>query len=569
MGDGNIRDPSTCHATDTRLRSAFPRHAMLLPTRHTTATPLSDIARSLQSRSAKSEQELRSRDGQSLSFKDGPTGHNRCGGRDLHRSLAVRIITTALAKQLVGAGLDAKNADGTAQALVSLVRPPSPGNASAVPLRVRHVTLLVTHAEDAARHTTSAKAYCDSLLTPPQGGAGDKPHSGLRLVIPAASPDNKIIESADFEHRWTVTIEPRGDVPRRAAFDETQGREAKGANHHPSLAGTARTKVTATSERWAIADTGKPDSRRGRIDEAIDAARERGKRLAQELFAALKARAAELTPVGLHALTTPEASDVSLWIRLAEGLCLKRDGAHLCTVAQLRSLSLSDRSSILLALALEAKRAQASAPQRAARAYEMLSYLLVAVTDEDLMPPALRTAEQRFQKLAEADFQRGSSQWAGLSALERQSLLVSLAGHHAKCLAYRVPRLEFADQRGSPVMLALDEGRLPVDTGNAKRWSSFEKMAQRLGQDLMPFWQFELARRFEGGAIDARDVDMARLMCVGNVPPLSAAHLYSHMDRAMATRLDALAPTTRQVALHAPCWMNSLTHQPNATRHKA
>ncbi len=104
-----------------------------------------------------------------------------------------------------------------------------------------------------------------------------------------------------------------------------------------------------------------------------------------------------------------------LWIRLAEGLCLERDdGTHLCTVLQLPSLSLSDRSSVLLALALEAKRAESTAPDRATRAYRMLSYLLEAVTDDDLMPPSLRSAELRFQKAAAADFELGARRWASV-----------------------------------------------------------------------------------------------------------------------------------------------------------
>jgi len=248
-----------------------------------------------------------------------------------------------------------------------------------------------------------------------------------------------------------------------------------------------------------------------------------------------------------------------LWFKLAEGLCLKRgDGSHVCTLDQLRSLSLPDRSSVLLALALEAKRAESTAPDRATRAYRMLSYLLKAVTNEDLMPPSLRSAGLRFQEAAAAEFAQGALQWPSLPADKRQALLVSLARHHATCLAYRMPELKFGNHQGRPVMLALANGEMPVDTGDSQRWSSFEKMVQRLGQDLLPFWQFELARRFEGGVIALVDVDIARLMCVGNVPPLVKQHLASHVDERLAHEMDAMAPTARQISLHAQCWTQPL-----------
>ena len=530
---------------------------MLQPTRHNAPRPLSDIARELVSRNAGSEQELRSRDGKGLVFKDGPTGSNRCGGRDHHRRQAVRIISTALTEQLMGAGMDRKDAEAATLDLVSLVRPLPPGGTQAVPLRVRHVTSLVDHAEGAASHGTSPKAYCDALRAA-DGKAVAKPQTGTRLVIPRGNNDNGIIELNDFaevEPRRTVTIERIGATPERAVSQDAKGADGKAMRDAP-----LPTKLTGPSAHWAIKDAQSRDTRRADIDKAILIARNcvedgRGDQARRSLFAALKACAAQLTPVGPGTLAALDSSDVSLWIRLAEGLCLEHEHrTRLCTPAQLRTLSLSDRSSVLLALVLEAKRAESSAPDRATRAYRMVSYLLESITDDDLMPPALRSAEHRFQEAAAADFRQGALRWADMPVAQRQALLVSLARHHAACFGYPVPQLTFGDHHGRQVMLALAEARLPVDTGDAQRWRSFEKMAQRLGQDLLPFWQFELARRFERGTVAAEDVEMARLMCVGNLPPLSKEHLASYVSEPLARRMDERAPTARQISLHAACW---------------
>jgi hypothetical protein len=541
---------------------------MVISIRPASLTPLSDIALALDLQNAGAGQELRSRDGERLIVKDGPSGRNRCGGRDSHRSRAVRIISTALTEQLIGAGMDKKDAEPATAALVRLVRPLPPGSTQTLPLTVRHVASLVAHAKGATRPGISAKAYCDALVAAPDSKAAAKPQAGARLVIPRPINDNRIIEliePADFQPRRTVTIERLAVAPWHAV-----DKDAKGVDARATRAAFLPTKSAASSAHWAIMNAQSSHARRARIDEAIDAAREcvAGGRAAQartSLFAALKACAAQLTPPGT--LAAPD-SDVSLWIRLAEGLYLEDDkGSHLCTVAQLRSLSLSDRSSVLLALALGAKRAQLNAPDQATRAYRMLSYLLEAITDEDLMPPALRSAELRFQEAAAAEFELGSLRWATLRADERQALLVRLARHHATCLAYRMPELKFGNHLGRPVMLALAEARLPIDTGDSQRWSSFEKMAQRLGQDLLPFCQFDLARQFESGTVAAEDVEMARLMCVGNLPPLSKEHLARHVSEPLARLMDAMAPTARQISLHAPCWLQAprphLTVRPN------
>ncbi len=531
---------------------------MVISIHPASSTPLSDIALALDLQQAGAGQELRSRDGERLIVKDGPTGRNRCGGRDLHRSQAVRIISTALTAQLIFAGMDRKDAEPATMTLVHLVRPLPSGSAPTVPLKVRHVIALKAHAEGAALHSPSAKAYCDALQAAPDSKAGAKPQTGARLDIPRPINHNRIIEliePADFESGLTVTIERLVVAPWRAV-----DKDAKGGDARAKRAAFLPPKSAASSAHWAIMNAQSSDARRARIDEAIDAAREcvAGGRAAQaraSLFAALKACAAQLTPPGT--LAAPD-SDVSLWIRLAEGLCLEDDeGSHLCTVAQLRSLSLSARSSVLLALALGARRAESNSPDRATRAYLMLSCLLEAVTDEDLIPPALRSAELRFQQAAAAEFELGSLRWATLRADERQAVLVRLARHHATCLAYRMPELKFGNHHGRPVMLALAEARLPIDTGDAQRWSSFEKMAQRLGQDLLPFWQFDLARRFESGTVAAEDVEMARLMCVGNLPPLSKEHLARHVSEPLAHLMDAMAPTARQISLHAPCWLQA------------
>lgn len=542
---------------------------MLHSTRPQVSRPLSDIAQQLGSRGASADQELRSRDGERLIVKDRPTGRNLCGGRDLHRAQAVRIISTALTEQLIGAGMDRKDAEPAALALVRRVRASPPGGTQNVPLRLRDVTWLVAHAEGAARHGTSAKAYCDALLAAPDGKAAGKPQAVARLVIAQTPGDNTIIEridSTDFKPQRTVTIERIGAAPPRAAGQDAKGADGKARRDAPLPA-----KFPVPSAHWAIIDARSRDTRRADIDEAIAIARDcvddgRGDQARTSLFASLKACAAQLTPVGPATLAAPDSSDASLWIRLAEGLCLEHDdGTRLCTAAQLRTLALSDRSSVLLALALEAKRAESSAPDRATRAYLMVSYLLESVTDDDLMPPLLRSAEHRFQKAAAAHFHQGALQWADMPAAQRQALLVSLARHHAASLGYAVPRLEFGDQHGRQVMLALAEARLPVDTGDAQRWSSFEKMAQRLGQDLLPFWQFDLAHRFESGTIATEDVDMARLMCAGNLPPLSKEHLAAHVGERRARAMDAMAPTARQIALHAPCWQSGLPAEPVKT----
>ncbi len=463
----------------------------------------------------------------------------------------------------MGAGMDRKDAEAATLALVRQVRPSPPGGTQIVPLKVRHVTALLAHAEGAASHGTSAKAYCDALLAAPDDRAAARPQTVTRLVIPPSNNDNSIIElidSTDFEPTRTVTIERIGATPPRAV-----GQDAK-ATDGTATDGTARrdaplpTKFTGLSAHWAIKHAQSRDSRRADIDKAIRTASTcgedgRGDQARTSLFAALKTCAARLTPVGPGTLAAPDSSDVSLWIRLAEGLCLEHDdGTRLCTLEQLRTLSLSDRSSVLLALALEAKRAESIAPDRATRAYLMISYLLEAVTDDDLMPPALRSAEHRFQEAAATDFLQGTLRWADMPAAQRQALLVSLARHHAACLGYPVPQLTFGDHHGRQVMLALAQARLPVDTGDAQRWRSFEKMAQRLGQDLLPFWQFELARRFERDTVAAEDVEMARLMCVGNLPPLSKEHLAFHVSEPLARCMDAMAPTARQISLHAACW---------------
>lgn len=540
---------------------------MLAPIRPNAPRPLSDIAELLRSHPAGDEQELRSRDGRRLLVKDGPTGKNRFGGRELHRSRAQQIITTALAQQLVRAGMDRKDAEQTSLALMRQIRPQAAG-AQAEPLRVRHVVWLREHAEAAAHPGTSAKAYCDTLLAPPRDIAGLKVDKGLRVLIPRPAHDNKIIEAADFAHGLVVTIERRGAPASRRARDDAKAMHAKGADAKATRGAGLPTQPAAPPAHWSITDAASRDPRRMRLNEAIHAAREGAggggtAERSAHLLAALKACAAALTPVGCGDLAAPDATDLPLWLLLAEGLCLEDDtGKPLCCAAQLRTLSLSDRSSVLLALALEAKRAQASAPGRATRAYLMLSHLLEAVTDEDLMPPTFQAAQQRFQEVAAADFRRGAQQWAGMRPAGRQVLLVTLARHHAACFGYQVPQLSFESRQGHPVMLALAERRLPVDTDDAQVWNSFEKMSHRLAQDLLPFWQFEQAGRFERGAIAGQDMAMARLLCVGNVPPLSTDHLAAHVGEPLARRLDAMAPTARQAALHAQCWLPPLHPHP-------